>query len=559
MTFQTSRAALGLRRRTTRSPPASSAATSPPAVRYQASETSPRRCTSPDRRSGRPLKRLATSGLVHIRQGDTTTVRDIRRDGGSTCSTLVNDDGLDISVARSAVEARAAIAPIVAGLAATRMSAAGFDQLHAAVDEITAETDPLALQVLALEFWDRIVDGAESIVYRLMFNTLRAAYEPALPAPGGDGWGGRAGRWLEPSSRLSKTATPPAPDRPPTTCFPSTTALLAVFDAAAHPTEDPMTTDHAPASHSPTGRRTACSGHRRITTLRAATAEFCTTRPLDDRRTSRRITGRTDALGDWQWTDALVVAILLAVSPVIEWLIHVGILHWRPPHGRWREDRLILARDHRRHHHTPRHPTHLHSPWPVLVGLLPALTLIGVFAFSRVSLGMTFLLTVTAFSCSTSGHTPHPHRLQAAPPALPRGLQEPPLPPLPRTSTTGTRSRRRAPQTDCWHPTRTRRRSPRRRRRRTCTAHRRKAPAQDCGDPATAMVATPAVPRAATSTSRRAAKSFWSAGTMLRAKVAEVMGVAIDEDVADDRRAVAVLADRLRVVQKRHIGELWRS
>jgi DNA-binding FadR family transcriptional regulator len=34
----------------------------------------------------------------------------------------------------------------------------------------------------ALGFWDHIVDGADSIVFRLMFNTLRAAYEPALPA-----------------------------------------------------------------------------------------------------------------------------------------------------------------------------------------------------------------------------------------------------------------------------------------------------------------------------------------------------------------------------------------
>ena len=30
--------------------------------------------------------------------------------------------------------------------------------------------------------WDHVVDGADSIAFRLMFNTLRAAYEPALPA-----------------------------------------------------------------------------------------------------------------------------------------------------------------------------------------------------------------------------------------------------------------------------------------------------------------------------------------------------------------------------------------
>ena len=183
------------------------------------------------------LKRLATSGLVHIRQGDTTTVRDIRRDGGLDLLPLllVNDDGLDISVARSAVEARAAIAPIVAGLAATRMSAAGFDQLHAAVDEITAETDPLALQVLALEFWDRIVDGAESIVYRLMFNTLRAAYEPALPAlsVAMAGEVGQVDGYRALVAALENRDAPGARQAADDLLSPSTTALLAVFDAAA--------------------------------------------------------------------------------------------------------------------------------------------------------------------------------------------------------------------------------------------------------------------------------------------------------------------------------------
>ena len=37
-------------------------------------------------------------------------------------------------------------------------------------------------QVHALEFWDLVVDAADSMVFRLMFNNLRAAYEPALVA-----------------------------------------------------------------------------------------------------------------------------------------------------------------------------------------------------------------------------------------------------------------------------------------------------------------------------------------------------------------------------------------
>ena len=35
-------------------------------------------------------------------------------------------------------------------------------------------------------------------------------------------------------------------------------------------------------------------------------------------------------IGDWQWTDALVPAVIIAFFPVNEWLIHVGILHWKP-------------------------------------------------------------------------------------------------------------------------------------------------------------------------------------------------------------------------------------
>ena len=48
--------------------------------------------------------------------------------------------------------------------------------------ELESETDAIEQQRHALTFWDHVVDGADSIVFRLMYNTLRAAYEPALPA-----------------------------------------------------------------------------------------------------------------------------------------------------------------------------------------------------------------------------------------------------------------------------------------------------------------------------------------------------------------------------------------
>ncbi|HEY9313030.1 FCD domain-containing protein, partial [Williamsia sp.] len=57
--------------------------------------------------------------------------------------------------------------------------------LNDAVIELADLTDPIAQQVVALDFWDALVDGADSIAFRLMYNTMRAAYEPALPALAG--------------------------------------------------------------------------------------------------------------------------------------------------------------------------------------------------------------------------------------------------------------------------------------------------------------------------------------------------------------------------------------
>lgn len=37
----------------------------------------------------------------------------------------------------------------------------------------------------AVAFWDLLVDGADSIVFRLLYNDLRAVYEPAVAALAG--------------------------------------------------------------------------------------------------------------------------------------------------------------------------------------------------------------------------------------------------------------------------------------------------------------------------------------------------------------------------------------
>jgi len=130
------------------------------------------------------LKRMAQAGLVDVRHGGATTIRDFSRFAGLDLlpRLLFRGGDLDLSVVRSILEARLAVGPEVAALAAERGTADLADALRGTVDDLAADTDPVAMQRHALAFWDQVVDGADSVVFRLMFNSLRATYEPALDA-----------------------------------------------------------------------------------------------------------------------------------------------------------------------------------------------------------------------------------------------------------------------------------------------------------------------------------------------------------------------------------------
>jgi hypothetical protein len=59
------------------------------------------------------------------------------------------------------------------------------------------------------------------------------------------------------------------------------------------------------------------------------------------------------ARGDWDWRDAAVAVAVVAGTPLVEWAIHVYLLHAKPIRvGRYRYD-LIAAREHRAHHMAP--------------------------------------------------------------------------------------------------------------------------------------------------------------------------------------------------------------
>jgi DNA-binding FadR family transcriptional regulator len=130
------------------------------------------------------LQRLSHAGLVEVRQGDTTTVRDFRRFGGLDLlpSLLVPNGELDLKVARSILEARLHVGPKIAELAASRGPQTLAAELERSVAALEADDDPVERQRRAVEFWQLLVDGADSITFRLMFNSMLAAYEPALEA-----------------------------------------------------------------------------------------------------------------------------------------------------------------------------------------------------------------------------------------------------------------------------------------------------------------------------------------------------------------------------------------
>ncbi|WP_280408580.1 FadR/GntR family transcriptional regulator [Nocardia brasiliensis] len=232
------------------------------------------------------LQRLAAAGLVSVRQGDATTVLDYRRGAGLEVlpRLLVQAGELDPAVARSILEARLHNGPKVAELAAARAArtaaaayadgtatttppadsagitststtsratpsstntagatataadekpgqAASFDALTASVEILAAAEDAVARQRLALDFWDHVVDAADSIVFRLMFNMLRAAYEPALVAlaPIMSAEVGNVGAYRELAAAIVAGRPQEAAETARALLEPATTALIEVL------------------------------------------------------------------------------------------------------------------------------------------------------------------------------------------------------------------------------------------------------------------------------------------------------------------------------------------
>lgn len=98
------------------------------------------------------------------------------------------------------------------------------------------------------------------------------------------------------------------------------------------------------------------------------------------------------AVGGWTTTDVVVAALQVATFPLLEWVLHTALLHWRPRELAGVTLDPLVARKHREHHADPRDPDLIFIPMPTLLLAIAATLAIGLLAFPRLGLGLTFLL-----------------------------------------------------------------------------------------------------------------------------------------------------------------------
>lgn len=102
--------------------------------------------------------------------------------------------------------------------------------------------------------------------------------------------------------------------------------------------------------------------------------------------------------GSFSGWDLMVMVALLCLHPFSEWVIHVGVLHWRPRRlGRLTID-TQLASEHRLHHQAPHDPQHWFIPMRgALVGFGIAAAVVGLIA-PTIALWLSFLVGVNAIA-----------------------------------------------------------------------------------------------------------------------------------------------------------------
>ena len=115
-------------------------------------------------------------------------------------------------------------------------------------------------------------------------------------------------------------------------------------------------------------------------------------------------------LGNWSYADWIAPLAILAFWPVLEWLIHVHLLHMKPFNVFGRTVDLNVGRTHRAHHANPADLSDITINTEVFPTVVPILIALAYWLFPSVELATGALAAFFALSlhyefCHFIGHT----------------------------------------------------------------------------------------------------------------------------------------------------------
>lgn len=130
------------------------------------------------------LKRLEQMGLLDVRHGDATYVRDWREHGTLDVlgHLLLGSGSLDADVLRDVLEARSLTLREIAGLAATRGDASDDRLLACLADDVAAAQDMAQATAADYAFFSALAKASRNIVFVLLLNAIGDVYLPQAQA-----------------------------------------------------------------------------------------------------------------------------------------------------------------------------------------------------------------------------------------------------------------------------------------------------------------------------------------------------------------------------------------
>ena len=136
-------------------------------------------------------------------------------------------------------------------------------------------------------------------------------------------------------------------------------------------------------------------------------------------------------VGDWRLGDLWGPVVLVALFPVLEWVVHVFVLHWRPRDVAGVTLDTLLARKHREHHTDPRDVPLVFIPWQALVWVMVGYNALALLAFPRIGQALSFMLAVAVLGLAYEWtHYLIHSDYKPQDPGLQGGLAQPPAAPL---------------------------------------------------------------------------------------------------------------------------------